>query len=143
MSEISGHSVKKNSSSAVKAHEHGSLLIRKPLSPVSSSALSKANSDNCLEDQRTTYNSVSLQKTLPSSESPLGTPSKSIAVGREENRTPNRMPIPLPNTPSTVSVGMTAATTPATPCLSPGVSTLQPIEYSFEEVRLQSRFFPS
>jgi protein regulator of cytokinesis 1 len=130
ISEIPGHSAEKHSSGSSKAHKNESLLIRKPLSPVSSQVLSKANIDNFLEDQKTIYTASSL----------VGTPSKPIAVGDEESRTPKTMPIPVPTTPPTVlSVPMTTARTPATPCLALCVDMAennnQPTEYSFEEVR--------
>jgi len=130
ISEIPGHSAEKHSSGSSKAHKNESLLIRKPLSPVSSQVLSKANIDNFLEDQKTIYTASSL----------VGTPSKPIAVGDEESRTPKTMPIPVPTTPPTVlSVPMTTARTPATPrlalCVDMAENNNQPTEYSFEEVR--------
>lgn len=139
-SQIPAYSVKKHSSSAANAPENESLMVRKPLSPVSPLVLSKGNRDNSLEDQKTTRTSSS-QKTFPHSESLLGTPSKRIAVCDEENRTPKTMPIPMPTTPSSVSIPMITATTPATQCLSLGAAIMlenndQPIEYSFEEVRV-------
>ncbi|XP_041021660.1 65-kDa microtubule-associated protein 3-like isoform X3 [Juglans microcarpa x Juglans regia] len=138
-SQIPAYSVKKHSSFAANAPENESLMVRKPLSPVSPLVLSKGNRDNSLEDQKTTRTSSS-QKTFPHNESLLGTPSKRIAGCDEENRTPKTMPIPMPTTPSSVSIPMITATTPATQCLSLGAIMLenndQPIEYSFEEVRV-------
>ncbi|XP_059455931.1 65-kDa microtubule-associated protein 3-like [Corylus avellana] len=138
ISEDPGHSAEKYSSGSGKAHKNKSPLIRKPLSPVSSQVLSKANIDNFLEDQKMTY-TASLQKALSSTElSLVGTPSKPIAVGYEESRTPKTMPIPEPTTPPTVSVPMTTARTPATPRLALCIennNNNQPTEYSFEEVR--------
>jgi protein regulator of cytokinesis 1 len=139
ISEIPGHSLKKHSSSAPKARENESLLIRKPLSPVCSQVSSKANIANFPEDQKSSY-TMSSQKSIPSSESLVRTPSKTIVVGDEENRTPKTMPIPVPTTPSTVSAPMTTSMTPISPCVSIGKQRWlenndQPIEYSFEEVR--------
>ncbi|GMY09376.1 65-kDa microtubule-associated protein 3 [Fagus crenata] len=139
ISEIPGHSLKKHSSSAPKARENESLLIRKPLSPVCSQVSSKANIANFPEDQKSSY-TMSSQKSIPSSESLVRTPSKPIVVGDEENRTPKTMPIPVPTTPSTVSAPMTTSMTPISPCVSIGKQRWlenndQPIEYSFEEVR--------
>ena len=138
ISEIPGHSVRKHSHSFPKAHENQLFLIRKPLSPVYSQVLSKANIANFPEDQKTSH-TMSSQKPLPNSESLVRTPSKKIVVGDEENRTPKTMSIPMPTTPSTVSAPMTTVMTPSSPCVSVGKHSFQnndqPIEYSFEEVR--------
>ncbi|XP_050249882.1 65-kDa microtubule-associated protein 3 [Quercus robur] len=138
ISEIPGHSVRKHSHSVPKAHENQLFLIRKPLSPVYSQVLSKANIANFPEDQKTSH-IMSSQKPLPNSESLVRTPSKKIVVGDEENRTPKTMSIPMPTTPPTVSAPMTTAMTPTSPCVSVGKNSFrnsdQPIEYSFEEVR--------
>ncbi|GMN43064.1 hypothetical protein TIFTF001_012255 [Ficus carica] len=98
-----------------------SPVIRKPFSPVSSRALSKANIANPLEDcnERPQKERAIMQRKLVSineydHEPFWKTPKKPIFVG-DENRTPSTMPIPMLNTP------------PSTPPT--------PIEYSFEEVR--------
>ncbi|KAF3961873.1 hypothetical protein ACB098_06G194100 [Castanea mollissima] len=139
ISEIPGHSIRKHSHSVPKAHENQLFLIRKPLSPVYSQVLSKANSANFPEDEKTSH-TMSSQKPLPNSESLVRTPIKKIVVCDEENRTPKTMPIPVPTTPSTVSAPMTTAMTPTSPCVSVGKHSFQnndqPIEYSFEEVRV-------
>lgn len=152
-SEISGHSVKKQPSTAAKACEMESPLIRKPLSPVSSEVSSKANILNFLEDQKRlqkkNIEAVHLFKDVPImtpsieavplfSEVPIMTPSKPIIVDDDENRTPKTMPTQVPPTPSTISVHMLTATTPATPFTS-GAHKVEKsdrqVEYSFEEVR--------
>ncbi|XP_023911377.1 65-kDa microtubule-associated protein 3 isoform X2 [Quercus suber] len=142
ISEIPGHSVRKHSHSVPKAHENQLFLIRKPLSPVYSHVLSKANIANFPEDQKTSH-IMSSQKPLPNSESLVRTPSKKAVVGDEENRTPKTMSIPMPTTPSTVSAPMTTAMTPTSPCVSVGKNSFQdnhqPIEYSFEEISIRIR----
>lgn len=81
-----------------------------------------------------------MQKAVPPIES-FTTPSKTNTLVDEENRTPKAMPIPVPSTPSTVSVPMQTAITPAH-ALAPipyGTTqveeTAEEIEYSFEERR--------
>lgn len=137
ISEISGHSVKKRPSSAGKALELDSPLIRKPLSPVLSEVSSKVNIANFQEGQKT-QQKTNMQAAHLFSEMPIMTPSKPVFVGDEENRTPKTMPIPVPLTPKTMSVQMLTATTPTTPFTS-GADKVeksgQPVEYSFEEVR--------
>ncbi|BFG21761.1 hypothetical protein CerSpe_080350 [Prunus speciosa] len=137
ISEISGHSVKKHPSSAGKALELDSPLIRKPLSPVLSEVSSKVNIANFQEGQKT-QQKTNMQAAHLFSEMPIMTPSKPVFVGDEENRTPKTMPIPVPLTPKTMSVQMLTATTPATPFTSGAYKVEksgQPVEYSFEEVR--------
>ncbi|XP_038681358.1 65-kDa microtubule-associated protein 4-like isoform X2 [Tripterygium wilfordii] len=138
-SEIAGHLVKKHSSRAMKTCEIQSPLIRKPLSPVSSSMMaSKANIANFIEDQGKTQNGL-LQTTIPNIKKQMVTPSRPVFVSDEENKTPMTMPIPVPTTPLT-SIPMLVATTPATPAVSLGPKRLEhvmeQIECSFEEVRL-------
>lgn len=62
---------------------------------------------------------------------PWATPNSKISAAFDENETPKKMPIPIPKTPSTVSVAMQMAMTPATPCIRRG----DLVEYSFEEKR--------
>ncbi|PRQ57651.1 putative microtubule-associated protein, MAP65/Ase1/PRC1 [Rosa chinensis] len=152
-SEFSGHSVKNQPSTAAKAREMESPLIRKPLSPVSSKVSSKANTLNFLEDQKRqqkkNIESVHLFKEVPImspsieavplfSEVPIMTPSKPIIVNDEENSTPKTMPIQVPPTPSTILVH-TLTATPATPFTSGAHNKFEKsgrqVEYSFEEVR--------
>ncbi|KAM7504663.1 hypothetical protein LguiB_003567 [Lonicera macranthoides] len=120
---------------------------RKPFSPISSTESSKSNiTTNLMEDRNRKYNET-LQKTIPSSNNaaPFTTPSKMVsnAVVEEENRTPIKMGIPVPSTPSTVSVPMQTVMTPAAPApprvvpysASPIKQIAEEIEYSFEERR--------
>uniref|UniRef100_A0A5B7AE16 65-kDa microtubule-associated protein 3-like n=2 Tax=Davidia involucrata TaxID=16924 RepID=A0A5B7AE16_DAVIN len=119
----------KQQSNASNAHEIESPPIRKPLSPVSSTMLSNANTAN-IQDQNGMQNGA-LQKALPSNKTPVGTPTSNISAV-DENKTPRTMPIPVPTTPSTVSTAMQTAMTPATHCVPFGA---EGIEYSFEERR--------
>ncbi|MED6210444.1 hypothetical protein PIB30_064176 [Stylosanthes scabra] len=125
-----GKSVKKTPYTAEKHIEIQSPLIRKPLSPISSSFISKANiPTNFQEDHR---KSEMLTKTPPSS--------KPIVVVDEEN-----MGLAVPTTPLTSVPMLLTATTPDTPSVtvySNSGSTVAtkmikatPFEYSFEEVR--------
>jgi len=74
-----------------------------------------------------------------------------MTVADQENRTPKAMPIPIPATPSTVSIPMNMAVTPVPSSVSMNVAVtpvpssatvgcnlipVQEIEYSFEERRL-------
>ncbi|KAJ4955309.1 hypothetical protein NE237_012092 [Protea cynaroides] len=94
-------SVKQRSSNAANACEIESPMPRKPFSPIS-----KGNVMNFIEDRSIT------QKMLPNNKTPMTTPSKLSLHTDEENRTPMAMPIPVPTTPSTVSVPMPTAVTP-------------------------------
>lgn len=96
-----------------------------------------------MEDRNKKHNET-LQKTIPSNNNtPFTTPSKMVsnAVVEEENKTPIKMGIPVPSsTPSTVSVPMQTAMTPAAPHVvpysaSPIKEIPEEIEYSFEERR--------
>ncbi|KAM1634336.1 hypothetical protein EV1_027426 [Malus domestica] len=137
-SEIYGHSVKKRPTSAAKALEMESPLIRKPLSPVYSEVSSMANIANYFEGQKK-QQETNIQASHLFSEKPIMTPSKPKNVGDDaENRTPKTKPIPVPPTPSTISVHMLTAMTPATPFTSGDYKfekADQRLEYSFEEVR--------
>ncbi|XWS50660.1 hypothetical protein CRYUN_Cryun12cG0105300 [Craigia yunnanensis] len=78
-------------------------------------------------------------KTLPTNDLSYTTPLKTISLVDEENRTPKAMPIPVPSTPSTVSVPMQTAMTPAPPIpftIKPVEEIPEEIEQSFEERRL-------
>ncbi|XWS37719.1 hypothetical protein CRYUN_Cryun19dG0069100 [Craigia yunnanensis] len=127
--------VRKHSSSAVNANEQESPLVRKPFSFISSTVSSKANMTNMLED-----NGETLQKMLPTNDLSYTTPLKTISLVDEENRTPKAMPIPVPSTPSTVSVSMQTTMTPAPPIPfttnKPVEEIPEEIEQSFEERRL-------
>lgn len=84
---MSGHSVKKHSSSAARTYQIEPELIRKPLSPVSSRLSSKANIKNFLEDQKKRTPDPKMQMKLLSSEKPLAIPSKPVIVSDDDNRT--------------------------------------------------------
>lgn len=135
--DIAGFPIKKHS---LGACEPESPMIRKPFSPISSTASSKSNIINLLEDLNS-HGETTTQKAAPPIES-FTTPSKTSVFVDEENRTPKAMPIPVPSTPSTVSVPMQTAITPAhasappTPYGTTQVEeTVEEIEYSFEERR--------
>ncbi|XWS61043.1 hypothetical protein CRYUN_Cryun07bG0091800 [Craigia yunnanensis] len=127
--------VRKHSSSAVNTNELESPLVRKPFSPISSTVSSKANMTNMLED-----NGETLQKILPTTNDLCyATPLKTTSLVDEENRTPKTMRIPVPSTPSTVSVPMQTAITPAPPIhfnTKPTEEIPEEIEQSYEERRL-------
>ncbi|KAK3036137.1 hypothetical protein RJ639_031718 [Escallonia herrerae] len=122
-------SVVQNSSNASNVHEI-TTPMRKPLSPVSSALFSKANAGN-IQDQNTTPDAA-VERTLCSNTTPVASPAKATAAAHDENRTPRKMPIPMPTTPSSVLVAMQTAKTPITPCVPHGG---QETEYSFEEMR--------
>ncbi|XP_059629457.1 65-kDa microtubule-associated protein 3-like [Cornus florida] len=109
-------------SSDISANEVEST--RRPFSPIPSTE-SETDATNLLEDLNRKHNGMS-QKPLPSIK--FTTPSKTISAEEEENMTPRTIPISLPSTPSTVSVSMQTAMTPAPP-------QEEDIEYSFEEKR--------
>lgn len=102
--------------------------MRKPLSPISSSLSSKANSSN-LQDEK--IRNQELMDALSSDKAHMVTPNQRIPAF-DGNETPKTMPIPMPVTPPTVSTTMQMATTPATPYVPPGNGD---VEYSFEERR--------
>ncbi|XP_058763015.1 65-kDa microtubule-associated protein 3-like [Vicia villosa] len=127
-----------------------SPLTRQPFSPISSNVSSKANVVNAANEHST--RSEKLQKVLPLNNVPFTSPCKAMTVVDTENRTPKTMPIPIPATPSTVSVPMNMALTPAPSSVLMNVAMTTPvpssapfgldmtpgqeIEYSFEERRL-------
>ncbi|XP_058008331.1 65-kDa microtubule-associated protein 3 isoform X1 [Hevea brasiliensis] len=128
-SEIGGHFVKKQSSA--KACPNELRLIRKPLSPIPVTMSSQANIANFPADK------AGLQDTF--TKKPLGTPTKSISGGDEENGTPKTLPILVPTTPTTTSASMLMALTPTTPYVSSAAIIAKKVvkqnEYSFEELR--------
>ncbi|KAI8572606.1 hypothetical protein RHMOL_Rhmol01G0212600 [Rhododendron molle] len=126
--EICGIQSKKHTYYASEAHD----TVRKPLSPVNSSFISKSNASN-IQDPNTPQNEAS-QKTLPIYKTPVASPAKVIAsIEEDEVKTPRTMPISPPTTPpTTVSVAMHTVTTPATPCVP---CYGEEVEYSFEERR--------
>lgn len=132
--DVDGLSVKKHSFNPSNIFE---AETRKPFSPVSM----KTNMSNGYDDVNTNGRESSLLKvTAPVFPS---TPNKPFTVADEENITPKVMGVP-PKTPSTISIPMQTAMTPAT---APPIAVLQfggkeseqiqeQIEYSFEERRL-------
>lgn len=113
-------------------------IFRKPFSPISSTESSKS----LLEDINRKHEM--LQKTFQSNNNTpfttTTTPSKiTLSASEDENRTPKTNMIPMvPCTPSTVSVPMQTAITPAPKnCLNQNKETIpeEIIEYSFEERR--------
>ncbi|KAJ7975576.1 65-kDa microtubule-associated-like protein [Quillaja saponaria] len=135
---IAGIPVKKHSFGAGSVREMESPAMRVPFSPISSTASSKANMTNLSHDQNI-KNGEMLPKTLANINiaMPFTTPSKTATVADEEN-TPKAMPIPVPTTPSTVSVPMNMAVTPAIHLIPLGSSAQkipEETEYSFEERR--------
>lgn len=119
-------------------------IFRTPFSPISSTESSRSNV-TLLEDLNRKHEM--LQKTFQNTNNsnnttPFTTPSKTlISATDDENRTPKTNMIPtIPCTPSTVSVPMQTAMTPALPVtgLNPIKQMTIPeevIEYSFEERR--------
>ncbi|XP_044467547.1 65-kDa microtubule-associated protein 3-like [Mangifera indica] len=122
--------------------EPESPLIRKPFSPISSTTSSKSNMTNLLDDFSTNCETT-LPKIIPPNDLSYTTPLKTTSIVDEENRTPQAMPIPLLPTPSTVSMPMQTAMTPAPAPTAPipfsdasSVDEIpEEIEYSFEERR--------
>ncbi|CAA2963201.1 65-kDa microtubule-associated 3 [Olea europaea subsp. europaea] len=112
---------KKNMSNVpVKQHSSTeSLLIRKPLSPISSSLSSNIESMNIQGQNR------ELGKIQSVCKSPVATPMTKFSVF-DENKTPRVMPIPMPATPPTVSTSTQADMMAATLC----VQGTQDVKYS-------------
>lgn len=123
---ISAIPAKKLASNSIYQNENESKLIRKPLSPISSSLSSEANSANLLHNRK----DRELGDTVSTNKIPWATPNNKISAF-DQNETPKTKPIPVPKTPSTVSVAMQMAMTPTTPCIPRG----DRVEYSFEEKR--------
>ncbi|KAG6576779.1 65-kDa microtubule-associated protein 3, partial [Cucurbita argyrosperma subsp. sororia] len=132
--DVPGLPVKKHSSSVDASEAESPMVVRKPFAPVPiagalfSNSMNSSNSLNDLNEK--------LQKVNLSSKTPI----KTISTSEEDIRTPKMMPIPVPSTPSTVSVPMQTAITPAPPRpidlttrISEDISEV--IEYSFEERR--------
>ncbi|GMI75492.1 PLEIADE, MICROTUBULE-ASSOCIATED PROTEIN 65-3 [Hibiscus trionum] len=127
------HSFTPNS---VNANEPESpLLVRKPFSPITSAVPLKSNTTNMLEVEdngEKSHRMLHLNNDLS-----YTTPLKTISLVDEENRTPKAMPLPC--TPSTVSIPMQTAMTPAAPAAPIPFAITKPveeIEQSFEERRL-------
>ncbi|XP_077248895.1 65-kDa microtubule-associated protein 3-like [Tasmannia lanceolata] len=134
--DIAGIPVNNNSFNGANAREIVPTVQRKPFSPILSHS-SKANTANLVEDSNFSRDRISL-KTVPINNTPQITPLKRTFVSEEENMTPKVMPIPVAITPSTVSVPMQTAPTPASACVLFGATAIEApedIEYSFEERR--------
>ncbi|KAH0715745.1 hypothetical protein KY284_008650 [Solanum tuberosum] len=135
---------KKQPISALNGSEVETAVMRKPFSPISSKGSSKSNATNILGDMNRKHSETMIKTPLSNHTTPVSTPVKSISTYEEENRTPAKaMPIPVPSTPSTVSVPM-QTTTPGPAVVTPYNSKLventhvvEEIEYSFEESRLE------
>ncbi|XP_038881306.1 65-kDa microtubule-associated protein 3-like isoform X2 [Benincasa hispida] len=133
--DVTGLPVKKQSigANAVEGGE-SPMVVRKPFAPIPTSSTlfsNSTNSSNSLNDL-----GEKLQKLNMSSKTPI----KTTSISEEDIKTPMKMPIPVPSTPSTVSVPMQTAMTPAllqpvdtTARISKDISEV--IEYSFEERR--------
>ncbi|KAL3536942.1 hypothetical protein ACH5RR_000308 [Cinchona calisaya] len=119
---------KKPSFNGTNQRQAESKIIRKPLSPISSSLSFKANYIN-LQDEKN--RNQELMDNPPSCKAHMATPKKGFPAF-DGNETPKTIPIPMPITPSTISTTMKMAMTPATPCVPPSNGD---IEYSFEEKR--------
>ncbi|KAF5185808.1 65-kDa microtubule-associated-like protein [Thalictrum thalictroides] len=138
--DIAGLPSKKHSFNGANGRELESPMARKPFSPVSSTVSSKSNTTNSFEDVNKPHN-MAFHKNLPVYDTQLNTPTKLTVVADEENRTPKAMTIPVPSTPSTVSVPMQMAATPAPPvnvyyeASKVEETREEKIEYSFEERR--------
>ncbi|XP_021746682.1 65-kDa microtubule-associated protein 3-like [Chenopodium quinoa] len=122
-------------------------VARRPFSPISSVASSRANGDffddqNILQNnsvQKSLAKNETSQKVASVSNTSVVTPSKKIPAGDEENHTPNKMLFPPPTTPMTVSAPMQTSMTPAPSKPLFGDNLVgekdEEIEYSFEERR--------
>ncbi|CAN4119058.1 unnamed protein product [Withania somnifera] len=136
---IDEHPSKKQPISALNDPEVETAVMRKPFSPISS----KSNATNILGDVNRKHSETMIKTPLSNLTTPFSTPIKTISTCEEENRTPAKaMPIPVPSTPSTVSVPMQTTPGPAVviPYNSKFVENIhleEMIEYSFEERRLE------
>ncbi|XP_068665980.1 65-kDa microtubule-associated protein 3-like isoform X2 [Aristolochia californica] len=113
---------------------------RKPCSPVFSHS-SKAKMQNFQDEHLALCNTLSngSSSLMTPISKPLSIPTKLTTVTDEENKTPKAHGIPPPTTPSTASVPMQTAMTPAPPVSVLFRSTEkenQEMGYSFEERRL-------
>ncbi|CAK8542225.1 unnamed protein product [Lathyrus sativus] len=132
VSKVFGHSTKKIPQSTEKVIGIQSPLSRKPLSPVSSTVLSKANIKNS-QDSRKIQNAAT-KPILQKSEELIGTPpSRPVITGDEDNGSPKNMGLSVPSTPLTVP--MQNITTPDSLISKTAAKIVQPFEYSFEELR--------
>lgn len=136
--DVAGLPLKKHSLDAVMASEPDSPMIRKPFSPVSPAVSTKLSLANVM-DNAAVRQDEPLQKIFSSNNNVFSTPLKTTTLNDDENRTPKVMAIPIPSTPSTVSIPMQTAATPALVSLPLGANLVkeiaEEIEYSFEERR--------
>lgn len=134
--DVAGLPLKKHSLDAALASEPDSPMIRKPFSPVSPAVSTKMSLTNVM-DNAAARQDEPLQKIF--SGNMFSTPLKTTNMNDEENRTPKVMAIPVPTTPSTISMPMQTAMTPALvsqPLAANLVKEIaEEIEYSFEERR--------
>lgn len=114
-------------------------ILRKPFSPISSTVSSQTNMAQLPNDANKAQSEVLQKPVLPNNNIGFTTPLKTTSILMdEENKTPKTMPIPPPATPSTVSIPMQTAMTPAPQSLAAAVvvdEIPEEIEYSFEERR--------
>jgi protein regulator of cytokinesis 1 len=124
----------KTPQSAQKGIGIQSPRIRKPLSPVSSTVLSKANINS--QEPRKIKN-VATKPMLQKSEKLIETtPSKPFIPDdddEKENKTPKNIGFSVPTTPLTVP--MFTVTTPDTLTSKAATKIAPSLEYSFEELR--------
>lgn len=146
--DLAGLPAKQHSLNLHNAREAESPMTRKPFSPISSTDSSKSNATNILSDLNRKHNEMMLPKTLTSNNTtPFSTPSKALSFVEVENRMPQAMAaIPVPSTPSAVSIPMQMAVTPLPMqktttsaalqmAIVPAKSVDEEMEYSFEERR--------
>ncbi|KAI4340837.1 hypothetical protein MLD38_025638 [Melastoma candidum] len=137
--DATGRPIKNNSFVSVNAHEPESPMVRKPFSPLASTASTKLGGRINSMDESSFAPVEAAHKIAPGS-AMFATPSKTVSIVDEENRTPKVMPTPMPATPLTVSVPMHTAMTPNSLPLQVAVPMVKDIpeevEYSFEERRM-------
>ncbi|XP_073130952.1 65-kDa microtubule-associated protein 3-like isoform X2 [Henckelia pumila] len=130
--DIAGLPLKLHPFEVSNACELESPIIRKPFSPISSTDSSNSNATNMLEDLHKKHSEMLQKSLLTSNNTPqFSTPPKILPTTQGEIRTPQTMPVPVPSTPSTVSIPMQTGLTPA----PTDKSIEEEIEYSFEERR--------
>ncbi|KAJ8752928.1 hypothetical protein K2173_008663 [Erythroxylum novogranatense] len=135
-SDIAGLNVEKHYFTTSNAREPESPLMRKPFSPISSTTSSKSN----MLEEAAAMAHGDLNKAIPQNNLSFTTPSKTVSSAYEENRTPKTIPIPVPTTPSSLSIPMQTTITPVVQSAYGAypVEEQDPpeeIEYSFEERR--------
>ncbi|XP_045796022.1 65-kDa microtubule-associated protein 3-like [Trifolium pratense] len=133
-SKVFGHAATMTPQSALKGIGIQSPITRKPLSPVSSTVLSKANINS--QEPRKIKN-VATKPMLQKSEKLIGTPPSKPFIAddddEKENKTPKNTRSSVPTTPLTVP--MFTVTTPDTLTSKAATKIASSLEYSFEELR--------